>query len=91
MSDTAYVHGDGDTNNALVVIFLRGGADGLNMVVPVEDDAYFNARPLVGVSKKAAVPLDGMFALNPQLSPLANLYRSGDLAIVHCAGSEHQP
>ncbi len=90
MSDTAYVHGDGDTNNALVVIFLRGGADGLNMVVPVEDDAYFNARPLVGVSKKAAVPLDGMFALNPQLSPLANLYRSGDLAIVHCAGSEDQ-
>ena len=51
MNDTAYIHGNGDATNALVVIFLRGGADGLNMVVPVEDDAYYTARPLVGVSK----------------------------------------
>jgi len=90
MNDTAYIHGNGDATNALVVIFLRGGADGLNMVVPVEDDAYYTARPLVGVSKNETVPLDDMFALNPHLTPLVNLYRSGDLAIVHCAGSEDQ-
>jgi uncharacterized protein (DUF1501 family) len=45
---------------------------------------------LVGISKSATVPLDGMFALNPQLAPLAELYRAGGLAIVHCAGSEDQ-
>lgn len=88
MQNTGFVNGDGDTKNALVVIFLRGGADGLNMVVPVEDDTYYHARPLVGITKSATVPLDGMFALNPQLAPLADLYRAGDLAIVHGAGTE---
>ncbi|MBM3290543.1 MAG: DUF1501 domain-containing protein [Candidatus Hydrogenedentes bacterium] len=90
MSGSAFIHGDGDATNALVVVFLRGGADGLNMVVPIEDDAYYSARPLVGISKRNAVPLDDLFALNPRLAPLADLYRDGDLAIVHCAGSEDQ-
>ncbi|NUM54874.1 MAG: DUF1501 domain-containing protein [Candidatus Hydrogenedentes bacterium] len=90
MQNTGFINGNGDSKNALVVIFLRGGADGLNMVVPVEDDAYYNARPLVGISKQSTAPLDGTFALNPQLAPLADLYRAGDLAIVHCAGSEDQ-
>lgn len=90
MNATGFVNGNGDAKNALVVIFLRGGADGLNMVVPIEDDSYYTARPLVGISKKETLPLDGMFALNPQLAPLADLYRDGDLAIVHCAGSEDQ-
>ena len=55
MSNTGFVNGSGDTKNALVVIFLRGGADGLNMVVPVDDDAYYASRPLVGISKSARV------------------------------------
>ena len=90
MSNTGFVNGSVDTKNALVVIFLRGGADGLNMFVPVDDDAYYASRPLVGISKSATVPLDGMFGLNPQLAPLAKLFRDGGLAIVHCAGSEDQ-
>lgn len=90
MSDTAFVHGNGDSKNTLVVVFLRGGADGLNMVVPVEDDAYYAARPLVGIAKRDTAPLDGIFALHPRLAPLEELYRDGDLAIVHGAGSEDQ-
>lgn len=90
MTDRAFVHGNGDAKKTLVAVFLRGGADGLNMVVPVEDDAYYAARPLVGIAKKSTVPLDGLFALNPRLAPLADLFRAGELAIVHGAGSEDQ-
>ncbi len=41
---TAYLNGNPEHPHALVVVFLRGGADGLNMVVPVEDDAYYRAN-----------------------------------------------
>ncbi|MCC6698108.1 MAG: DUF1501 domain-containing protein [Candidatus Hydrogenedentes bacterium] len=90
MPQRVFVHGNGDIKKTLVVIFLRGGADGLNMVVPIGDDAYYRARPLVGISATSTVPLNSMFALNPRLVPLAPLFHAGDLAIVQCAGSEDQ-
>lgn len=72
----------------LVVIFLRGGADGLTMVAPVADDGYLRARPQIGVRAQEAVALDDVFALHRRLAPLVPLYREGQLAIVHQAGSE---
>ncbi len=76
------------SDHTLVVVFLRGGADGLNMVVPTEDDAYYRARPFISIAKKDTVPLDGLFGLNPQLAPLHEAFSDGALAIVHGAGSE---
>lgn len=83
-----FLDGNRDRKRTLVVIFLRGGADGLNMVIPVEDDAYHRARPKIGVGKKSTVALDGFFALNPQLEALKRSYDDGNLLIVHEAGSE---
>jgi uncharacterized protein (DUF1501 family) len=75
-------------HHTLVVIFLRGGADGLNMVVPAGDDGYYRARPLIGISRSDTVPLDDLFGLNSALAPLQRAYGAGDLLIVHGAGSE---
>src|SRR6478672_10739966 len=83
-----YATGKGDQRHALVVIFLRGGADGLNMVAPLQDDGYYRARPRIAIPKAAAAPLDGFFGLNPLLKELAPAYHDGALAIVHAAGSE---
>src|SRR5436190_18610742 len=83
-----YATGNGDQRHALVVIFLRGGADGLNLVAPLQDDGYYRARPRIAINKSHAVPLDGFFGLNPLLKPLAPAYHDGALAIVHAAGSE---
>lgn len=80
--------GDREGLQTLVVVFLRGGADGLNMVVPIDDDGYYRARPRIAISKKDAIPLDDFFALHPRLAPLKRLYSDGTLAIVHGAGSE---
>jgi uncharacterized protein (DUF1501 family) len=77
-----------DQPRTLVVAFLRGGADGLALVPPIEDDNYMKARPRIGIAKKYAVRLDGFFGLHPKLADLAPAFAEGDLAIVHGAGSE---
>lgn len=84
----SFLTGNGDQRQTLVVVFLRGGADGLNLVAPLEDDGYHRARPRIAIGKKQAVPLDGFYGLNPLLKPLEAAYQDGALAIVHAAGSE---
>jgi len=79
---------DPSRHHTLVVIFLRGGADGLNMVVPTGDDGYYRARPLIGVSRADTVPLDDRFGLHNALAPLQRAYAQGELLVVHGAGSE---
>lgn len=77
-----------ENGNVIVVVFLRGGADGLNIVAPVGEDAYFENRPTLAVDRKKAHRLDDMFALCPDLSPLLPLYERGELGIVHAVGSQ---
>src|SRR5262245_14888761 len=84
----SFLTGNGDDRQTLVVVFLRGGADGLNLVAPLEDDGYYRARPRIAVERKNAVPLNGFFGLNPLLKALEPAYRDGALTIIHAAGSE---
>ena len=79
-------------SKVLVVIFQRGGMDGLNVVIPFKDPAYYALRPSIAVAEPAAgeegaIDLDGFYALHPALSPLKKIYDQGQLAIVHAAGS----
>jgi uncharacterized protein (DUF1501 family) len=84
----AFLGGTRDDARVLVVIFLRGGADGLTLVPPVGDDDYHRARPQLRVREREAVRLDDFFGLHPRLAGLAPLYADGDLAVVHAVGSE---
>ena len=84
----SFLTGNGDERQTLVVVFLRGGADGLNLVAPLEDDGYYRSRPRIAISKQTCVPLDGFYGLNPLLKSLEPAYKDGALAIVHAAGSE---
>ena len=77
-----------DGDRVLVTVFLRGGADGLALVPPVGDDDYHRARPRLGVAPSRALPLDGPFALAPELVGLHRWFLSGELAVVHAVGSE---
>lgn len=86
----AVISGNGDERRALVVIFLRGAADGLALVPPVTDEHYYRARPRLGMAAKAAVKLDDRFGLHPKLQPLEEAWREGELAIVHACGTEDQ-
>ncbi len=76
----------------LVVVFQRGGMDGLNAVVPFKDRAYYNLRPNIAIAEpgsgaERAIDLDGFYGLHPALAPLKSIYDKGHLAIVHAAGS----
>ena len=77
-----------DNGHTLVVVYLRGGADGLSMVVPFEDDRYYAVRPTLAVSKGDTLALDSMFGLHQHLAPLEASYKDGALAIIHGVGSE---
>jgi len=87
---TTFISDTRDPGGTLVVVFLRGGADGLNMVVPHGDDHYHAARPGIGIRREDLIDLDGFFGLNAHLKPLHRWWDSGDLALVHCAGSEDE-
>ena len=79
----------------LVAIFQRGAADGLNIVVPHSEKAYYDLRPSISVPRPggnvapedALIDLDGRFGLHPSLAPLKPLWDAGELGIVHAAGS----
>lgn len=73
----------------IVVIFQRGAMDGLAAVTPYKDRHLRRARPSLFVApggEKGAVDLDGRFGMHPAMSPLADLFHTGQLAIVHGAG-----
>ncbi|WP_420640762.1 DUF1501 domain-containing protein [Candidatus Leptofilum sp.] len=85
----------GPAGDTLVCVFLRGGADGLNMVVPHGDDDYYSHRPLIGIprpddngaSDGRTVDLDGFFGLHPALGSLQEIYAAGDMTFIHATGS----
>jgi len=89
----AAAQGNG-SRKVLVVVFQRGAADGLNMVVPFFEKRYYDLRPTIAVPPPGAagggIDLDGRFALHPSLQPLKDLWDTGTLAVVHAAGS-HDP
>ncbi|HEX4022475.1 MAG TPA: DUF1501 domain-containing protein [Acidobacteriaceae bacterium] len=71
----------------LVVIFQRGAADGLNIVIPHGEPGYYQMRPTIAIPREQVIDLDGFFGLHPALAPLQPLWKQGHLALVHAAGS----
>ena len=71
----------------LVVIFQRGAADGLNIVVPHGEPSYYAMRPSINIPRTSVLDLDGFFGLHPSLSALQPIWNQKHLAIVHAAGS----
>jgi uncharacterized protein (DUF1501 family) len=74
---------------SLVVVYLRGGADFLNMIVPRRDDAYELSRPGIAIREDELVPLDRDWGLHPALGALKSLHDEGLFAPVVAVGSPH--
>ena len=79
----------------LVVVFLRGGADGLSLVCPASDEHLIAARPeALRVARKGDNAgriirhevADTEFRFHPGLADLAELYEAGDLSLIHASG-----
>ncbi|MEE9427880.1 MAG: DUF1501 domain-containing protein [Paracoccaceae bacterium] len=79
----------------LVVVFLRGGADGLNIISPTGDADYAAARPerlrVLRHGDEPGLEMPGAaadvdFRFHPQAAGFSELYNAGELAVVHAAG-----
>jgi uncharacterized protein (DUF1501 family) len=76
----------------VVAIFQRGAVDGLNVVVPYAEAAYYAARPTIAIPRPgsadgAALDLDGFFGVHPALASLLPYFKERSAAFVHAAGS----
>ena len=81
---------DNNPSDTLVVVFLRGGWDALNVVPPLQGDDrgfYEKARPDLRITD--LLPLNDQFGLHPALAPLHDLYQSGKMGIIHAVGLDH--
>lgn len=75
----------------LVIVFLRGGIDGLSAIVPHQETNYYQARPTIAIpypqEKNGVLDLDGFFGLHPNLKALMPFWRQKSLAFIHASGS----
>jgi hypothetical protein len=83
-----------DRKKTLICIFQRGAVDGLSMVIPFGEPAYYDSRRSIairapGSDEGSALDLDGFFGLHPALKPLEGLYGRNEMAIVQAVGSPH--
>jgi uncharacterized protein (DUF1501 family) len=72
--------------NALVIIQLAGGNDGLNTVIPAENDVYFAKRPDIAIKKTDALALKNGMYLHPSMTAIKSLYDQGNVAVVQSVG-----
>ncbi len=80
-----------NTQKKLIVIFLRGAVDGLNIVVPYQESSYYTARPTIALpspgKEGGVLKLNEKFGLHPALAELMPLWQQRSLAFVHAVGS----
>ena len=86
----------GAPGDVLLVVFLRGAADGINIIVPHGEEAYYRLRPSLAIPRPddrhtaadhRSIDLDGFFGLHPALAPLLPAWQAGHWAIVHACGA----
>ena len=70
----------------LVIIQLSGGNDGLNTVIPYQNDLYYRARPSLGIKKGDVLKLNDEVGLHKSLKPLKHLYDNGNLCVINNVG-----
>src|ERR1700733_6312427 len=70
----------------LVVVQLSGGNDGLNCIVPFQNDIYYNARPQLGLKDDELISLNAQAGMNSNMQGLADLFHDGNLSIINSVG-----
>ena len=73
-------------NRALLVIQLSGGNDGLNTVIPYNNDLYYDQRPSVHIEQDQVLRLDDELGLSPAMGPMKQLWDQGKVAVIKGIG-----
>ena len=75
-----------DKAPVIVVVQLTGGNDYFNTIIPYNDNNYYDNRRSLQVPQENMLTLDQEFAMHPAMGPMADIYRTGDMAIIHGIG-----
>ncbi|MCU1311637.1 MAG: hypothetical protein JWO20_2762 [Candidatus Angelobacter sp.] len=87
LTRAAFADVNGGGKKRMVVLFQRGAADGLNIVVPHGEPTYYQMRPTIAIPRASVIDLDGLFGLHPSMAAFKPLWDSKQLAIIHASGS----
>jgi len=85
-ADSAVQVATGKDSPILVVLQMAGGNDGLNTIIPYADDAYYAARPHIGIHQDKVLKVTDLVGFNPNLAGLRGLYDSGELGVIQGVG-----
>ena len=77
-------------NRILVVLNLGGGNDGLNTIIPFEDDEYYNLRPTIAIPQNELLTITETLGLHPAMAPLMDLWNDENMAIIQNVGYDQQ-
>ena len=83
---TQATFGAGTGGNVLVVLSLRGGSDGLSLVVPHGDAGYSAVRPTIAIPTGSLLVKDTLFGLHPEFAPLQQMWQAGSFGAVQAVG-----
>jgi uncharacterized protein (DUF1501 family) len=76
----------GPNDGVLIVIGMFGGNDGLNTVVPINDQTYYGQHRNLAIAPQQTLPIDAATGLNPELTVFKQFWDAGQLAIVEGIG-----
>lgn len=77
-----------DNNRVLILIQLGGGNDGLNTVIPFENDVYYQQRPTIAITKEESIQLSDEIGIHPAMASLQPMWGSGNMAVFNNVGYE---
>ena len=75
-----------ESDRIIVLIKLNGGNDGLNTIIPIQNDIYYNARPSLGISANQALAINENNGFHPNLPAFQSLFQSGNMSLIHGIG-----
>ena len=75
----------------IVVLQLSGGNDYFNTVIPYNDSNYYDNRRSLSIPEADMLAIDTEYALHPSMSPMRDIYKKGNMAIIHGIGYANSP
>ncbi len=75
-----------DSDRVLVMIQLSGGNDGLNTIIPVTNDLYYNARPALAIPANQTISISPEYGMNAAMAPVESVFGDGNMAIIQGIG-----
>lgn len=75
-----------EINNILILVELKGGNDGLNTIIPYNNQIYYDLRPNISINKDSVLRLSNELGFNPVMSNLMKIWKDKELAIIQGLG-----